>query len=125
MSSREKSGEKVPPESSSENVFEHQQQSIAQQEPFDALRRDAEALGVDLFLSLPLPDPGSKEERYYADWLDEEGRRQPALDFDIFLWTDPIGLMGRSLEAIAGQDEPRSEIVVLDEHLAEVARLSP
>lgn len=109
----------------SEELLRHQQRAMAQQEPFDALRRYAEAFGVDLFLSLPLPNPGSKAERYYADWLDEEGRRQPAPDTDIFLWVDPIHLTGRSLEAVAAQDEPRQKIVVLDESLGEVARLSP
>lgn len=109
----------------SDELLEQQQKAMAEEEPFDALRRDAEALGVRLSLSLPLPELDRPGERYYADWLDEEGRRQPALDTDINLWTGPIGLIGRSLEAIAGQDEPGSDIVVLDENLGEVARLSP
>lgn len=103
--------------------LQDQQQAMAEEEPFDALRRDAKALGVRLSLSLPPPvlDTG---ERYYADWLDKEGRRQPALDTDIFLWVDPTQLIGRSLEAVAAQDNSGSEIVVLDESLGEVARLS-
>lgn len=102
---------------------------MAEQEPFDALRRDAEAFGVDLSLSLPLPEPGRPEGRYYADWLDEEGRRLaslPALDTDIFLWVDPVQLIRRPLEAVANRDQgPGNDIVVLDENLGEVARLSP
>lgn len=110
----------------SDDLFEHQQKAMAAEEPFDALRRDAEALGVRLFLSLSLPEQGRPGERYYADWLDEEARRQPALDTDIFLWTDPIALIGRSLEAVARQEyEPGTKLVVLDEDLTEVARLSP
>ena len=109
----------------SDELLRQQQQAMAEEEPFDALRRDAEALGVRLSLSPPLPELNGPQGRYYADWLDEEARRQPALDTDIFLWTDPVHLISRSLQAVAAQDEPRSEIVVLDEDLAEVARLSP
>ena len=73
----------------SDELLRQQQRAIAAEEPFDALRRDAEALGVRLSLSLPLPELNRPQGRYYADWLDEEARRQPALDTDIFLWTDP------------------------------------
>lgn len=107
------------------HALRHQQQAMAEEEPFNVLRRDAEALGARLSLSLPLPVPDRLEERYYADWLDEEGRRQPALDTDILLWEDPVQLISRSLEAVAEQDSPASEIVILDESLGEVARLSP
>lgn len=107
------------------HALRHQQKAMAEEEPFDALRRDVEALGVRLSLSLPLPKPSRPEERYYADWLDEEGRRQPALDTDILPWVDPVELISRSLEAVAGQGDPSSEIIVLDERLGEVARLSP
>lgn len=109
------------------HALRHQQKAMSEEEPFDALRCDAEALGVRLSLSLPLPVPDTArpEERYYADWLDEEGRRQPALDTDILPWVDPVELISRSLEAVAGQGDPSSEIIVLDERLGEVARLSP
>ncbi|MGF1472957.1 MAG: hypothetical protein ACFB50_14610 [Rubrobacteraceae bacterium] len=112
----------------SDELLGHKQKAMAAEGPYDAgsaLRRDAEALGVRLFLSLPLPELVGPQVRYYADWLDEEGRRQPALDTDIYLWRDPVRLISRSLEAVAAQDEPRRKIVILDEDLAEVARLSP
>lgn len=73
--------------------------------------------------------PGRPEGRYCADWLDEEDRRLaslPALDTDILLWVDPTRLIRRSLEAVADRDHgPSNDVVVLDENLGEVARLSP
>jgi hypothetical protein len=80
-----------------ESLLDHQARALAEEEPFDELRRDAGALGVGLSLTLPLPEPG---ERYYADWLDEEGRRAPALDTDVFFYCgDPVELIARCLDA--------------------------
>ena len=107
----------------SDELLRQQQKAMAEEELFDTPKRDAEVLGVRFSLSLPLPELDRLQGRYYADWVDEEARRQPALDTDIFLWTDPVHLISRSLQAVAAQDEPRSEIVVLNEDLGEVARL--
>lgn len=95
---------------------------MAGSEPLDVLRLDAEALGVTLLISLPLPERSRLGELYYADWLDEERHPQPALDTDIYRWVDPISLIYRCLQAVAGSGG--DEIVILDQKLAEVARIS-
>jgi hypothetical protein len=102
-----------------ESLLDHQAGAMAEEEPFDELRRDAEALGVRLSLTLPLPEPG---ERYHADWLDEEGRRAPALDTDVFYCGDPVELIARCLDAAVSQ---KTRIVVLDEDLETVATIVP
>lgn len=99
-----------------------QETAVAGSEPLDVLRLDAEALGVTLLISLPLPERSRLGELYYADWLDGERRRQPALDTDIYRWVDPISLIYRCLQAVAGSGG--DEIVILDQKLAEIARIS-
>lgn len=120
--SREELSEQMMSGGQPNDILEHQEKALAESEPFDNLRRDAVALGVKLSISLPLPERGGPRERYYADWLDEESRRQPALDTDIHLWMDLVPLIGRCLEAVANR--PGNKIVILDEGLGEIARLS-
>lgn len=124
LSSPKEPEEEIMLQRPSPYLLDHQERAIDEQEPLDALRRDAEALGVRLSISPARSGhlEAGAAERYYADWLDGEGRRQPALDTDIYLWTDPAGLIGRCLQAVSSQ--PGTRIVVLDDALHSVASIS-